>query len=292
MCFISGCGGGGGNPSSSGIEVVGQLVEGGLLVGTPGDPGELNPHYTNAYQVPSAYSIAISKLELLKSADDPDPYVLFDTGGVANAKVISFTGAPGDVNIGSNTQYPDPGSYTVVRVTCAYQQLTILADIGDGSGYIPHSFRVYNSTLGKMQDGDILVMMNAEWQWIKNGGHYPISGDRPDIFPGVLAAHEYLASAESDDPNTITITLATPLVIPANPNGKYTISGGFNLGASPEIANSTGTFAWDDVTVDGQFKPGVDMAQGGDGNQAEFEAYGAPLWTPLGPTITFTCGDL
>lgn len=288
-CFVTGCGGGGGSSASTGVEVVGQLIGGPALVGGPASgPLELNPYYANAYQIPSAYSIAISKLELLRDADDPDPYVVFDTGDVTNARVISFNGGTSSVNIGNNSQYPEPGTYQIVRITCAYQQFTILADVGDGNGHIPHSFRVYNSTVGDVQDGDVLIEIAGTYNWIKGGGYYPITGDRPDIFPGFLAQHTYLAGEDSNDPNTFTVTLPSPIVVPATPTGRYRLTAGFNLSASPEDGGSTGTFVWDDVTEDGLFKPGIDMAEGGDGNAAEYEINGPPLWTPLGPTITFT----
>jgi hypothetical protein len=70
-CFITGCGGGGGTSSSSntGVEMVGQLFDGGMLIGaSAGGPGEMNINYPNAYQIPSAYSIAVSKIELMKAA--------------------------------------------------------------------------------------------------------------------------------------------------------------------------------------------------------------------------------
>lgn len=252
-------------------------------------PGQMNPNYPNAYSIPSEYAVALSKMELLKSADDPAPYVLFESSS-GHSRQIAFTADTTLASIGENPAYPAAGTYNFVRFTCMYQQMTILADVGDGNGYTSHSFRVYNSTVGSVQDGDVLISVGGVWNWIKGGGFYPITGARPDdTISGLLASHSYLASDESPDPNVVVLPLAQPLVIPANPTGMYRITASFDITQSPDEPGSTGTFVWDDVTPDGMFKPGVDMAQGGDGNAADYATKGAPEWTPLGPTITFTC---
>lgn len=295
---VSGCGGGGGaapvGTLSRGVEAVASLTTTGRAasmgrISASMGPGELNVNYPNAFQVPSTYTVAITKMELLKGTDDTTPYLVFDTGSVESPMAITLTGTDSTKSFGENSEYPEPGAYTHMRITMVYQELTVNADVNDGNGYVAHKFRIYATTVGNVQDGDLLMDVDGTYNWIKGGGFYPVTGSRPDdSIQDRLVRHGYLASDESPDPYIFTGALATPLVVPDHPSGKYKIKATFDVSASPEVPGSTGIFMWDDVTQDGLFKPGIDMEQGGDCNATEFEANGAADWTPLSPTITFT----
>ncbi|MEN6372373.1 MAG: hypothetical protein ABFD64_10210 [Armatimonadota bacterium] len=290
LVLISGCGGGGGSSTTSsatGVEAVGTLVGDRHAVSRSAWANDLNPNYPNAFEVPSTYSVGISKMELLKSENDTTPYVIFDTNSVDNPKTITLTDTGVSESLGENESYPAAGTYSYCRFTLIYQELTINADLGSGSQ--PLKFRVYSTTSGKIQDGDCLVYLNNTFNWIKGGHYFPISGNRPgDEVTGTLTQHNYLASDETPDPYVFTSTLATPLIIPANPTGKYKVSINLNITKSPEEPNSTGIFMWDDVTADGMFKPAIDKTLGGDGNEHEVIEMGPAEFTPLSPTITFS----
>jgi hypothetical protein len=43
-----------------------------------------------------------------------------------------------------------------------------------------------------------------------------------------------------------------------------------------------------DVTADGEFRPAIDMTDGGDSNYNVKDTMGLADWTPLTPTIAFT----
>ena len=159
IVILSGCGGGGGSSTTTtGVEAVGTLLASRTATRIPIQPGyeQMNPHYKDEFQVPSSYSVAISKMELLRSADDTDPYVIFDTESLENPKVIQLTGDGASQSFGENSAYPSAGTYTHMRVTMVYHEPTILADVNDGNGYVAHKFRIYCSTVGAVQDGDVL----------------------------------------------------------------------------------------------------------------------------------------
>jgi hypothetical protein len=103
-----------------------------------------------------------------------------------------------------------------------------------------------------------------------------------------VVQHSHLASAESADPYVCTFALGSPMVVPANPTGKFRVTASFDVSASPEVPGSTGIFMWDEVTEDGEFRPAVDMNDGGDSNWDVKATMGLAQWTPLSPTITFS----
>jgi len=218
--------------------------------------------------------------------DDATPYVIFDTGAdLANAKIVDMSsGAP--VVFGSNPDYPPNGTYTHVRYTLAYLEFTINCDLNDGRGYAPTKFRLYASTVGDIQDGDVLVSINGTWNWIAGGAFYPITGARPNNPTqdsgfsrpdGVAGTEEF-----SPDPWYGYNELPEPLVI-NNPSGKYILTTTFDVTTSPQAPGCGGTFAWNDVTEDGLFKPAVMYTEGGDAGDPG-QGYGE--WAPLAPVIS------
>lgn len=322
LASIVGCGGGGSSTSltstGSGVQALGALTSTRSIRSTRSlVDNQLNPEYTDAYQIPIAYSVAVSKIELLKGADDTTPYTVFDKGGVDQAQLVDLaSGAP--VSLGENASYPAAGTYTHVRMTIAYLQTRINCDINDGQGYIQHDFRIYASTVGNVQDGDTVVLSNGEWHWIvggDGGATYPaITTPRPALVTdrifhtpaGDVAedniVHDfywYKDTADSPDPYTQVVALPTPIVVPANPSGVYKVTANFDITTSPLIPGSTGTFIWDDVMNDdypdgdGQFRPGTEWASTGHcGDKipegTAWASNGMPMWSPLPPTITMS----
>jgi len=237
----------------------------------------------------------LAKLELLKSADDPNPYVVFDTStvddpsGVNNPKIIDLLGNGSTATFGSNSSYPAAGTYTHARFTLSYLEMTIPATIDETSGWVDHNFRIYASTVGNVQDGDVLVEVNSVWSWIFDGGYYDVAGDRPDAADRHPAQQNGFKddTLESPDPYTMTMALSAPVVIPVAPNGQYVVAVNFDVTKSPEVPGSTGTFIFEDVNSDGKFEPGLPVAQGGDDVRETTQAPGE--WNSLPPTITVTC---
>lgn len=321
---MSGCGGGGGGQSLStpetGVRALGSLGSSPALLATNGiaeNPyigatGEMNTHYPNRYQIPEAYSVAVSKFELL--TDEDVSYTVFDTGSnLADAKVINLTsGTP--AAFGENTQYPTPGTYTKVKMLLVYIEMTIKMDLNDGAGYANHKLRFYASSCGNVLNGDILIYHDNQWCWLTaNDDSYelvyiPITESRPDDASGVVEEpdggwseaaavlqdlHFSLDNDMTPDPYTETITLAEPMVVPADATGLYSVDVNFDVTRTPLIATSTGTFMWDDMINDsnpggdGEFRPALPYAATGlTGDNGFGSPNGHPGFMPLPPTIT------
>lgn len=310
---MMGCGGGGGASSIApdsdllGVQALGALDTSGTLGVRGGDgPFDLNPYYTNSYLVPQRYSVALTKFELMKSDDDTDPYVVFDTGDINSPEVVDLTNGE-SAAFGENTEYPDAGTYTHVRMTVVYFESDMMVDSGFGAGVEPGTFRVYASTVGNILNGDIVELRDDKWYWMPGSGTmdqedlFVVStdvGPRPDsnsghdfgidgATPRSIVVQEFYFSQgddQSSDPYVVTLELPEPLVIPANPTGLYKITTTFDVGASILDPNATGVFLFDDVDGDGVFEPGPGM---GDGSGRDFNdgVHGEPMYSILPPQM-------
>jgi hypothetical protein len=317
---VAGCGGGstyvpGGADDDRGVVVEGTMESIRSFDGPPPlpplggrddeGPGELNPNYPNKFIVPSQYSVAVAKVELLRGTDDPDPFVIIDTCGVADPAVVDLVAGTG-VEVGRTESYPEPGTYTHIRLTLVYLEMEIPADIGDGSGCVEHIFRLYTSSVGEVLNGDVLVLCGGEWCWISEGDRVPVSEGRPDAVSGwewtefgpeplssvVQDMHFSQGDEESPDPAVFTQALAEPLVIPDSPDSLYVVTLNFDITETPMYEDGDGTFVFDDVpnatnlAGDGLFKPGVGWNETGDSGDGEGAPQGRAFWSPLSPLIT------
>ncbi|HEY3417440.1 MAG TPA: hypothetical protein VGM23_11205 [Armatimonadota bacterium] len=286
----------------TGVQATGALGTLGETMTRARTSGTLGHHldavFSDAYLVPSPFTAGVSKMELLKDAEDPSPYLLFDTNDVAAPRRIVMSGGQ-PVVLGSNPAYPAAGTYTIVRLTLIYLEMTINADTGDGAGVASHTFRLYASSVGNVLHGDLLILVNGEWCWMSSSkannpaaGQYPlpVSNPRPggstltgwtDDTPlaYVVQDHNWAFTSEDEgysmnvDPYVAELTLTAPMVVPASPSGLYVISMIFDVTKTPQYADSEGMFMFTDLPLDsenpasagdGIFKPGVAWASGGD----------------------------
>lgn len=293
---LSGCGGGGGHTANivgpTGVEATG-ILEATRSRGAGGAGySELNSNFKDAYIVPSALSVAVCKFELLKGADDASPYVVYDNGAdLTAAKVIDLVNDGDRASFGENSEYPAAGTYTHVRMTLVYLDQAMPVDIGDGQGTVSHHFRVYASTVGEVQDGDVLMDIGGNLSWIQGSGFFPATGPRPPFVNGdgsEIVQFGPWAANTADSPDPFVCTIALPadgqIVVPAHPSGKYVLSVKFDITRSPDIVGSQGTFIYDDVDEDGKFEPAVNDEDGGDSTWGD--ARGNAGWSPLTPTMT------
>lgn len=322
LVIVAGCGGGssyipGSDPGGDrGVVVQGTMESSRSMgLGPPPPPpmggrcdegpGEMNPNYPNVFIVPSAYCVAVAKVELLRGVDDDDPFVIIDTGDAADPEVVDLVAGLG-VEVGRTDNYPEPGTYTHIRLTLVYLQMEIPAEIGDGSGCVDHQFRLYTSTVGGVFDGDVLVSSGGEWCWISDAGYIPVSEGRPDSESGwnwteygpearsavVQDMHFSAGDEESPDPAVFTQALAEPLVIPDSPDGLYVVTLNFDVTQTPMYDDGAGTFVFDDVPNitnvegDGLFKPGLAWSDTGDAGDGDGAPDGPACWSPLSPVIS------
>lgn len=313
ISVMTGCGGGGGASSIipgsdlSGVQALGALDASGTLgVRAVGETFELNPNYTNSYLIPQRYSVALTKFELMKSEDDADPYVVFDTGDIETPEVVDLTNGQ-SAAFGENSEYPAAGTYTHVRMTVVYFESEMMLDSGLGAGVEPGTFRVYASTVGNILNGDIVQLRDDKWYWMPGSGTMnqddlfvvnTDTGPRPDsnsghdfgiggANPRSMVVQEFHFSQddnESPDPYVVTLELPEPIVIPANPTGLYKITTTFDVGASILDPNATGVFLFDDVDGDGVFEPGPGMGDGS-GRDCNDGTNGEPMYSILPPQM-------
>lgn len=290
---LVGCGGGGSTTlpttTSRGVEAVGSMVT--ARNRNPVQPGyEMgNQAYKDGFQVPSAMSISVAKLELLRGENDEHPYVVFDKGAdLSEAKVINLTDGASE-SFGENADYPEAGTYTHIRLTLVYLDETVTMNL-DGSGVKPLHIRIYASSVAPVVHGDVLMEANGVMNWQKGGQFYPVSGSRPSVGDwqtGRLVQFDPWAGDDFSDPFVATLEIQEPVIVPANPDGKFVVNVNFDPTVSPQAPNANGIFFYDDIDEDGVFEPGVAAAQGGD-EAAPDSQYGEGDWDTFQPTITAT----
>lgn len=330
--LVSGCGGGGGsaagggsNPLATGVEVLGALTTSRaasisraddldapppppISSGNQGDDSldqpppppfseggssQLNPDYPDRYQVPSAYSVALTKFELLKSQDDPTPYVVFNTGSTNSPKVVDLASGR-SAELGTNPSYPTAGTYRYVRMTMVYTDMTVAADMKDGAGLSQHKIRLYTSDSGKFKAGDLLAYKNSKWNWFGDDGdgdiYVPTTSQRPNgraNHSGVV--QDFHFSKSSSEPYTEVVSLTTPFTVPENPTGKYVLTTNFDVTQSPLVSGSKGVFVWDAASSssddDLDFPPAVPWASGTSSSSDDVPP-DPPFWSALPPAVT------
>lgn len=289
---LAGCGGGITTlqpTTGTGVEAVGSMIASRSRVAAGYEMG--NPAYKDGFEVPSAMSISVAKMELLRGENDQHPYVVFDRGAdLGDAKVINLTDGT-SASFGENSDYPEAGTYTHIRLTLVYLDETVSMNL-DGSGLAPLHIRIYASSVAPVVHGDVLLEANGELNWQKGGQFYPITGDRPEVGDwqtGRLV--QFSAWAGQDSPDPYVTTLALPegqsMIVPANPEGKFVVNVNFDATSSPQAPGANGIFFYDDINEDGVFAPGVSVEQGGD-EAAPDSQFGEGSWDTLQPTITAT----
>jgi hypothetical protein len=311
--FLSGCGGGGSNSVAPG-GLTGVRADGSMsgIVGharvVGGAAIALNPNYTNACLQPENLSVALTKFELLKSEDDPDPYVVF-TATLDDPKSVDLTSGA-SASFGENASYPTAGTYTHVRMTIVYFKIRFSLDQGEGAGLEPADFQLYASSVGNIKNGDVVRLVDGLKYWMTastyEGDQAPFAvntdqGPRPDDLSGLIDSPDGPVPSSicvqdnffcqpdnvSSDPYTMTLALDTPVVIPANPSGQYRLTANFDVNQSPLDATATGMFMFDDVDGDGIFEPGPGQTFGA-GRDCNDGTHGEPQFCILPPLTTIT----
>jgi hypothetical protein len=224
---------------------------------------EGNTNYSNKFLTPESYAVGIWKFELLRGTTDSNPYVAAEFAPLSS-EPVHFAMSSTPTNLASNPDYPDAGTYDVCRPTLGYLEMEFAtSEVSFGT---ITKFRLYTSTVGTIQDGDVLVDDGGTWKWLDSatGG---LSASRP----ASPVQDEWFSTADSPDPFAPLDTPMNSLVIPASPEGQYVGTISFDV---------TDTFFFDDVDDDGVFEPATD--------DVEQPGQGAPSWFPGPPSITLT----
>jgi len=233
----------------SGVQLLGKKTGGttkslGKALGklTSNDGKNLgDPNYTDKLVTPGYYSVGLIKAELL-NADESQSFTIIDKGSASNAEHFDLSDTPQAIT--TNTNYPAAGTYTKMRITLAYLQMKINTVIPPATTPSPYEFRLYTSTVGDNQDGDLKIYIGGLWGWIDNDTGNFVSGRPKNPLQDPFFASDI---TESPDPFVITITFSSSVTIPANPSGLYKFYLTFDI---------TDTFFYDDVDNDGLFEPG------------------------------------
>ncbi|MFH1625404.1 MAG: hypothetical protein ABID54_09665 [Pseudomonadota bacterium] len=217
----------------------------------------------DALLTPQGYSVGLQRVQMLLTTDPSTSpsYTVFDTGDVSSPKVVDLvTGYEG--TFGENATYPAAGTYDRERYILVYCELTLPADGVVGT------YRLYMSTVGSYQRGDVRYNDNGTWKWIDStDGSYDTT--RP-------ASPVVLDLSGQPDPYEETVNLTSSFTVPADPTGLYTVTVTFDV---------TNCFFWDDRDGDGLFEPAGDDWQ----TAPSLDTSGFDFWPgPPAQTVTVT----
>jgi hypothetical protein len=224
---------------------------------------EGNPNYPNQLLTPGSYAVGIWKFELLRGTTDSNPYVAAEFAPLTSDPV-HFTMSSTPTNMATNPDYPEAGTYTHCRPTLGYLEMEFTASEVTFEGIT--RYRIYTSTVGSVQDGDVMVDHNGTWKWVDG-----TNGNIVTSRPAMPVQDEWFSTAQSPDPFAPLDTPMNSIVIPASPEGQYVGTISFDV---------TDTFFFDDVNNNGIFDPST-----GDFNDG---IHGDPAWFPGPPVITLT----
>lgn len=133
-----------------------------------------NPYYLDKLQIPSSYVVGLAEMKFLTQNlyNDPAAYScnLEESQGspvsITSPLVVDMTN--GTFTVLNNVGLPTAGVYTYQGVCLVYiqQEVTGCFSTTDISSISTGKFRVYASTSGNVQAGDILFYANDTWNWI------------------------------------------------------------------------------------------------------------------------------
>lgn len=145
--------------------------------------GHHNPWYKDRLMVPSSYVAGISELKFLTTNNYNDTNAatinLGGTYSVDDPKEVTLTSGPVEM---CDNAAPPAGTYTHMGVTLVFVQQTIRGAFTSNPNSIENrNIRLYASTSGNIQAGDVLMYSNGTWNWIKtaDGSYVPFTQDRP-----------------------------------------------------------------------------------------------------------------
>lgn len=145
--------------------------------------GHGNPWYFDRLQVPLSFVVGISELKFLtqNNYNDASAYTvnLGGTYSVNNPKIVDLASSSNPL---ADQAAPSAGTYTHMGMTLVFVQQTLSGAFTSNPNFIEsRNIRLYASTSGKIQAGDVLMEANGTWNWIKtaDGSYVPISQDRP-----------------------------------------------------------------------------------------------------------------
>lgn len=139
--------------------------------------------YFDRLQVPSSFVVGIFELRFLTQNNYNDA-----SGYTVNLGGTYSVDSPKEVDLASSSNpladqaAPPAGTYTHMGFGLVFVQVTISgAFTSDPNKLESRNIRLYASTSGKIQAGDVLIEANGTWNWIKtaDGSYVPISQDRP-----------------------------------------------------------------------------------------------------------------
>jgi len=192
----------------------------------------------DALLTPSGYSVGLQyvKLYLTTDAAGAPSYTIFDTGDISNPQILDLvTGVTG--TFGSNGNYPPAGTYDRDMVLISYLELTLPVDGVTGT------YRVYMSTVGSNQQGEVKYNDSGTWKWIDS-----TDGSYDTVRANATTALQMDLTGQPD-PYVETFSFTSSFTVPANPTGRYTATITFDC---------SNTWFWDDNDADGAFEPAGD----------------------------------
>jgi len=148
-----------------------------------------NPWYKDKMQIPSAYKVGLVEFKFLTqdNYNDTSGYTV-DFGNV-NGSAPSVTNpieidlTTGSYNLLSGGSLPYANTYTHCGTTLVYLELWLTGCFSatDSTSRSTGKFRVYASTSGNIQAGDVLYYSNDTWNWINpvTGALTPYTSSRP-----------------------------------------------------------------------------------------------------------------
>lgn len=149
----------------------------------------MNPFFRDRLEAPHSYKVGMAEMKFLQenNYNSATAYTipLGKVNGadpsVANPFVIDLSA--GSFTIASGIKNPTPGTYTHMGINLVYIEQTLYGcfDTADPTKLEYGSFRVYPSTTGSIQAGDILFYKDGVWNWLNptTFALTPITSSRP-----------------------------------------------------------------------------------------------------------------
>lgn len=223
---------------------VGVILSGSVSITTPVPTPMTDSNYTNAYETPADFGIAVYKAGLMTATDTTPSFTIMNLGSPNDATATPLTSA--ETAIASTPNLPAFGTYNRLLIGISYLEFAVDA--------VPtqRRFRVYLSSVsptiangvpGAVAAGDVLIENPSDtgnYAWINTTNAQPET-TRP-ASPLQIAAGQLPAG--SVDPFTTTITLTTPIDLTSGQESLFNIS---------LVAAIQKLFFYDDVDANDSF---------------------------------------
>lgn len=148
-----------------------------------------NPWYKDKMMTPTAYKVGMMEFKFLTQNNYNDASGYTVDFGLVNGSAPSVTNpieidlTTGSYTMLSGGSLPYVGTYTYAGCTLVYLELWLdgCFSTTDPTVISTGKFRVYASTSGNIQAGDLLYYSNSTWNWVNptNGALTPYTSSRP-----------------------------------------------------------------------------------------------------------------